>query len=272
MIQARLRTRTRVAATLTLACGLGLVSAPLARAQEWRRLDAGIEFRTLSAADSPSPFQVNALRLDTGRFRFRAFDVYGRLSPLPTGSHVYSLNELVSAFRPVAAINGGYTASYSLPSPVGLLVDAGRTVVALSRRDSFVTAVFCVRSLAGARPSIISRDDYHGQCGHAIQSGPLIVRAARPNVPGTSYTLSAAARSFACIDGSGRVLIGQTTRATLVGLGRLLAAPESQGGLGCVDAINFSGSTESAMYVRHGDLRFNGVNTPIASALLIFSR
>jgi uncharacterized protein YigE (DUF2233 family) len=255
-------------AMLTVACTL--IPPPLL-AQGWQRVERGVEYRERQAPDSLTGFRISTVRFDTALVRFHAVDVYGRLARLP-GSHLYALSELIEVAQPIAAINGGFTASFSVPSPVGLLVDSGRTVVPLNRKSSVLSGILCVRTIGGSGVSIIRREKYNSNCAHAIQSGPLIVESSRLGIlPSEPRRRENAARSFVCTDRAGRVVFGQTTAVSLFDLGRLLIREDPEG-VGCVDAINFSGTRESAMYVRLGNVRLNGLDTPIASALLVYHR
>jgi uncharacterized protein YigE (DUF2233 family) len=86
----------------------------------------------------------------------------------------YSLREVIAATRPSFAVTGAEGISSTIPSPLGLIIDSGKTISPLDRSSEFATGVFCIR--VDGTADIVSRDAYKPkQCAQAIQSGPVLI-------------------------------------------------------------------------------------------------
>jgi uncharacterized protein YigE (DUF2233 family) len=241
-------------------------------AQGWQRIARGVEYKkiVLPPTKEISAINIYVVRVDATKVKIRTVYTYRtskRFDPIQVS---YSLKTLSEALKPIALINGGFTASFSFPVPTGLLVDDGKTINNLNSKSKIQTGIFCVNQ---SKISIIKVSDYRGGCDNALQSGPIVVEAfgkvgISPSEKEKGHKFS---RSLVGIDKHGRLLLIKSNEAFLYDLAALLIKDESAGGLNCIVALNLSGDTESGLYVpKLGPQGIIGnTDIPIASAIVI---
>ncbi len=239
---------------------------------DWNAIATGIQWREVVTRGGQ---KVRAIRIEPAKLSVQVWDTYGALEKggVSRGYATYSLAEVIQLFRPKAAINGGFSASYSAPIPAGLLVRGGRTIAPLNSKSRVQSGVLCV-SKGGVK--ILGVQSYKdGACQYALQSGPMLIDPdGRVAVYENEQKSAAYVRSAACLDQSGRLLLFQSEAAHLYDLARLLATSEAQGGPACKVALNLSGDVESGLFAdRAGSpLQAGRLDVPIASSILVISK
>jgi uncharacterized protein YigE (DUF2233 family) len=244
-------------------------------AQEWQTIARGVEYKKIALPSTKEMSAVNicVVRADATKVKIRTVYTYRISKKYDPRQVSYSLNILSKALKPIALINGGFTASFSFPVPTGLLVDDGKTINNLNSKSKIQTGIFCVNQ---SKISIIKRSDYRGGCNNALQSGPIVVEA--PGKVGISPSEKEKGRKFSRslvgIDKDGRLLLIKSNKAFLYDLATLLIKEESAGGLNCIVALNLSGDAESGLYVpKLGPQGIIGnTDIPIASAIIITAK
>ena len=243
-----------------------------ASAYEWKPIGDVGHFATVTVSvDSTSAIVIHAARIETARASVKVVSPYREVRLRHTGSAAYSLRETAVLLKPLALINGGFSASLSVPIPAGLLVADNQVVASLNAASRVQTGVFCV---ATGRVSILRVVDYQqASCSEAVQSGPVVVEKGGKIVVFRSETQQPRYdRSLVALDKKGRLLLLQTSKASLFHLATLLTKPESQGGFDVDVALNLSGDVESGLMVlaAGGGAVFGQADVPVASAIAVF--
>jgi Phosphodiester glycosidase len=215
-----------------------------------RELDAGIEWLAGTASAGSRSVKLNAVRVSLGRYRISI----GVPDAREQGD---VLSSYLDHYGALAVISGGFLKSFYPPIPLGFVMRA-RTVVNRATRDDLLTGLLTVRN---GRPFIgpFSETAAAG-ADDGLQSGPLLVQggqSALPKSDGLTTTTRAlieraSERAFVAVLPDDRVLIGHTEPATLADLVSVLTKAAAVGGLGCVDALNLSGSTGAGLLVKAG--------------------
>ncbi len=249
---------------------VALLGATQARSQgPWQRVAPGIEYSVTVARTGRDSVRLNVVRVNPAVAAIRFVPVYRTLRQRP-GAYGYTLGEIVDALKPAVAINGGFSTSFAVPLPSGLLKSDGRIVSGLDPRDPVLAGVLCI---SGRAVKIVSRERYRAtECQHALQAGPLLVAAGRAaEVGGLATGRAALQRSVAGVDRQGRVFLLTAGPVGLDSLAAILTRAPAQGGFGLVAAINLSGSSDAGLVVRAGTrLQTAGLTqSPIASAIIV---
>jgi uncharacterized protein YigE (DUF2233 family) len=263
-------------AALAIVAILPIATPGAALAQiTWTTVAPGVSYAEWSpnVGEPKSPLSVSVVRCEPAQVKLQVIGVYSALrAPMATQSRTYTLLDVWKKFpRMIAAINGGFTATYSLPIPAGLVVQDGKVVTGLNARSSSQSGVFCVGP-DGA--DIIAKASFkNGVFAQAIQSGPIVIE--RPGKNGIDLIERKSPpyrRSVIGLDQQGRLLLIATGEAHLYDIAGLMLKSEAQGGLGCTAALNLSGGIESGLRVRlpAGERSVGSTDTQqIASAIAI---
>ena len=150
----------------------------------------------------------------------------------------------------VAVLAGGYIASYSPPTPLGLVKSNG--LITSSEHHSWLTdGFFCT----DGNEAVIRTAEKNGtvsQFSDCVQTGPILILnghiIGRPKRAERGYerlAMSHQEQTFACIDEMNRVSLGVTDKITFVQLIEFLSGPA----LHCKDAICFTGLDTSGLQV-----------------------
>jgi exopolysaccharide biosynthesis protein len=152
------------------------------------------------------------------------------------------LAEAAAQAKSIAGVNGGYFDPED--APVGLLVSDGRVLAPL-RKAKLLSGVLTV---GASRVDIVraSRFTMSTRIESAVQCGPLLVERSEPIV-GLDDTRKAR-RTFAGVDGKGRVTLGVCSAVSLAQLGQILALPEAAGKIRITRALNLDGGSSSAFW------------------------
>ncbi len=202
-----------------------------------------IEAKCTSTVDGS--VALSGLRVDLGRLTVNVLDSYSILGRGRSFTG-FSLRELASSVRVLAIINGGATASFSTPVPVGLLVTQGRVVSKLASKSKSLSGVLC---LDGTTASVVGIASYNpSKCNSAVQAGPIVVEGGR-NVIGTPErsALGAYQRSLAALDGSGKLFLMTTSKVHLYELAQCLVKELKK--LDIREVLNLDGDTSSGLVI-----------------------
>lgn len=231
-----------------------------AQPTHWRTLRPGLAYARLPVSQSLTPGVLHAFRIDLQRFRLK-LGYAKRARP-----HQAGLRYLARRYGAVLVSNGGFFGMGG--KPLGLRISGGKVQSRLSPVSWW--GVFYMRR---GRPFVVSRRAFRRQPGieFAIQSGPrLLVHGQIPRLrPGDDR------RTALCITRQGRVVLMATENAMLstTALAQMLRRSESQGGLGCVDALNLDGGASTQLYAQTGHFRLDLPGyTRIADAVLVIPK
>lgn len=244
-------------------------------AQSWEEIKPGIAKRTFTIPmKDRSSLEINAVRIDPTHVKIKVINVYGTLGKQLIKQKtpqfpVYSLRELISDLNPQVIINGGFSASYSLPIPAGLLVENRKIVSHLNTLSETQSGIFCVGDTGF---KIIKRnEDREKNCVYALQSGPMLIESLdKVGIYRNEREKSGKyRRSVVAIDKHGRLLLVASGESYLYDLATFLAKE-----LDSVVALNLSGDEESGLYVsnKNTSYTFGNIDVPIASAIAVFSK
>lgn len=264
------RARTAVALVLAIA----LLPKPASAGPSWGTVAPGVAFASWQATvpGARAPLSVDVVRADRARVRVDVVDVYGTLAGrAASASPRYGLADIAARVHPLALVNGGFTESYSVPLPSGLLVVQGRTVGRANTRSKVQSGLLC---LSGGTITIRRFTAGASGCRSALQSGPLLVESNGRVAVANDRSKPAYERSAVGLDRSGRWVMCTTSPTSLYDLACWMAASEARGGLGCTVAMNLSGAAEAGLwvYTPSGSIRRNSTETLVGSAIAVFKR
>jgi uncharacterized protein YigE (DUF2233 family) len=237
----------------------GTLRGQAAVSDDFKPVAPGIELREFDWSSTPtSQHHIVVLRLDPKLVSIQAVDTSAapRLTADSTAvtadssvtvdsTYAYSLREVDRLKQPLAAINGGATASLSYPIPVGLFQITGVTRSPLNRESTRQTGVVCIRGDRSV--SILTRDEIDtSKCRDAIQAGPLLVSSPGTVQPELGNIF--AERSVVAIDSKRRVLFINTSPNSLTQIAKNLVGAEWH--LDVVSALNLDGSASAGMLFR----------------------
>jgi len=253
-----------------LAFSYWLAGAAVAVAQNWSRVDAGLDRSDGSFQDGGRTIRYVMLRARPGLTVARISDTYHELS----GDNPYSafsLTELGKKHHAVIMINAGSSRSLSKPEPAGLLYIDGVTRSSLNVRSKY-SGILCLhRDSASIKPVTVNSSEIKS-CTYAVQRGPLLT-------PGFvyphSYQIDRHLRSAVAVDGAGTLIVIITRDpCTLQSLGDFFF--RSGLDLKIEAVLNLDGDGSSGLILAPSDVRnatnLGNVDGLIASALEISPR
>lgn len=261
----QMRTLQKCALMATMVVTLSLAG------QEWTPVAPGVAHRELRAVVGRDTVHLHALRLNTNQVQLKIVHLYSFLEQRP-GSYAYSLSDVAKRAGPIAAINGGFSTSFSLPTPDGLLRVDGVDYASLNTINETLSGVVCVSNRGAV--SIIRRVDYNDDiCRHALQAGPLLIEPdGRLGIRGvTSRAQTRTARSAICINRSNEVILVTSGAASLYALSVVLNDRRTSMGLSCRVALNLAGDSEAGLVFQTGRqvIWIGSRQSSIASAILV---
>lgn len=207
----------------------------ISHASSWFRLEPGLEYRTVEIKkNADRPYVIHVFRINPRRYEIR---------PMIAASPA-SVRHMVELTGAVLGVNANFFDLAGIP--LGLVIRRGQI------RNSFRAVKWWgVFGMEKSKPFIIHSSEYHYRFGitTAIEAGPRLV------VKGTIPKLKT--------DASPRTAVGITKKGEVILLAsnyplqpaevaRVMARPETQGGLGCVDALNFDGGSSTQLYAHIG--------------------
>lgn len=229
-----------------------LLAGAEAKAYDWRLIDNGLAYTTFQ--------NIHAFRIDPNLIRFsvvRAKDFRKQVS---------TAEEMASQTGAILVINGGFFSPEQ--ESLGLLIRNGKILNPMHK-----TPWWAVFQIYGKRGVITP---YHAfntsrETEMAIQAGPrLLINRSIPQMK-----FSVARRSGIGIQPDGRIVLvlSEDTGLSLLAFAKLFQKPESEGGFGCVDALNLDGGGSSQLYIDWNDFRLNVQGTSyIPNGIALYPR
>ena len=252
--------------TILLAIGIvASINNTRAADERWTQVADGLRVMTtkLTAKDNRK-VTATFVVCRTQKIQVRVVDVYQLLGQA-SASSLYSLEDVFSKVKPLVAINGGPTDSFSFPSPVGLLISAGRQRSPLNRKADN-SGVVCFTDFY--RERIDWAYNFRGfACPNGIQSAPvLFVGDQTPSFNSRQL----AARSVVASGPDDLVLV----QTDPISISDLAEALRKQSPLPLIAAICLDGSSSSGMIVKSEATiqRSGSTRTLIASAIVVERR
>lgn len=243
----------RIATSLSILAMTMVFAASSAHADPWRKIDEGLYF-----IRTP---QVQAFKMDPEKFKLQVLE--GKISFKESSATV---QQLAQRFKPVVVVNGGFFSPEG--KSLGLLMNNG------TRLNGFhKTPWWSVFHVSARKPGIHSAKDFNAKHSTemAIQAGPRLL--IRGHIPKLKFSL--ARRSGIGFQPDGHVVIAVADQAelSLTAFADLFRKPESEGGLGCTDALNLDGGGSTQMAARWKDLAVDiRGDTKIPNAIAVFPR
>ena len=210
---------------------MGFEGSAFATESKWQSVFPGMDVRRVERVSSGQELRLHLIRVDTGKFEFRALR--------PSSGKVDSVLNLVQSSGALAGINGSFF--FENLDPMGLLISQGVKSHSLRRVD---WGVFSLSKKGEAE--LVHTRDWTGENGvsFAIQTGPRLVVDGKP----LTFRDSFARRSALCIVSPRTVVIvGTSNSVRMRDLAVVMSQPESAGGLGCVQALNLDGGSSTHM-------------------------
>jgi len=225
---------------------LPLVIIPISvSAQTAQVIRAGLErldWKETSTIDQSIEF--SAVRVDPRHLSVRLLDSYGILSGGRSFTG-FNLRDLSAKVNALVIINGGATASFTSPVPVGLLKIDGQ-LRSKTGSSKTLTGVLCLSGSSVAIQPVSAHPE--AGCTSALQAGPIVVKASANAVyPSERSERRSYRRSIAAVDTSGRLLLITCSEAHLYEVARCLL--EHSKTLQVQDAINLDGDSSSGMII-----------------------
>ncbi|MBI4411773.1 MAG: phosphodiester glycosidase family protein [Deltaproteobacteria bacterium] len=220
---------------LLILCLFPLISP----ASGWMRLEPGLSYQKVEVGKKSAegvPYLVHVFKINPKQHDFR---------PLLAAPEKYeSIRRLADRTGAIIAVN----ANFFDPSgkPLGLVIKSGKEINPFKKISWW--GVFYIEK---GRPHIVHSSDWKSIKGitTAVQVGPRLVVGGK--VPRLKPEKSQ--KTAVGINEKGEVVLLTTLFPIEVGeLAKLMAKPESKGGLGCVAALNFDGGSSSQMYAHVG--------------------
>lgn len=210
---------------------------------KWSKLDSGLYYQKISIQrkKGSGPAKIHVFKIDPKKYDFRPL--------LPNPHKTASVKNLVENKKALIGVNANFFDPQS--NPLGLIV-SNRKIVNPFKKISW----WGIFQIKGRRPSIIHSSQWYSsrQVSMAIQAGPRLV--VNGKVPKLKSEISQ--KTAIGINRKGEVILLTTLYPFSVNeLAKLMAKPESKGGLGCRYALNLDGGSSSQLYARVGSFRLN---------------
>jgi len=226
-----------------------------AAATHWQTLKPGLSYaRIQMPVNKYSAGSISAFRVS-----LQHYELVIASAKLQT----LTVKQLVQAHRALIGVNGGFfTPVYQ---PLGLRISEGK--IKNKVRPISWWGVFYVRD---NHAHIVAQKSYHysKQIDFAIQAGPRLVIAGR--IPKLKQKITD--RTALGIDKQGRVIILVTDQMALSTrqLATIMRTPTSQGGLGCVNALNLDGGSSTQLYAHIDQFKLDVPSfAPVSDAVLV---
>lgn len=195
------------------------------------------------------PFVVIALRIDRAQYS-------GKLESPESANSLINLRDYGERLYIMAAINGGFLASYSPPVPAGLLKIDGKILSNLAPNDPVMDAVVCVGN--DTNFYTVARFANNPSPSDCIQTGPLLIIGQREVVSDNPvdkeidypFVSGRFERAFIGRDVNGATVIGWTSTIDLISLSQLLVGSIESGGFGLTDAAALPGKNSAGLIWR----------------------
>lgn len=229
-------------------------------ATSWHSIMPGLEYTQLQGFANYPNGTVHAFRINLKDFNFR-------LAFTQQYDQSLDLQDIMQQQHAIIATNGGFFTPEM--KSLGLRIDNGQELVSI--RPVNWWGIFYTQA---NKAYIVTRQQFTPKMGadFAIQAGPLLI--INGNIPNKLKPMLAS-RTALGINSKGQVILLATENLILStqDLAQVMAAPESAGGLNCMDAINLDGGGSTQMYTQLKNLNVQVPGTSlVADAILIVPR
>lgn len=227
----------------------------------WQPLAPGLAYTLLNPSSYFPEGRIHAFQIDPDHFYFKLRQLNGE------GTSSAQFHQLMQSEKAVIAVNSGffYKKLFKL-EPIGLRISQGKSGH-LFKPIRWWGIFFMKQQKAYILPS----QEYPGNKGidFAIQAGPILLSQQSPL---KKWGPSMEPRTVLGIDKTGHIILGVTENVllSLSELSHLLQKPTSEGGLGCVSAINLDGGSSTQLYAQVGNFHLDvPSNNHVAEAILV---
>lgn len=168
-----------------------------------------------------------------------------------------SLDKAMRKSPCVAGVNGGFFGADAEGSPLGLVVQDGKSLAPLATGSFAVSGVvYCggKEGISLQRSGALKQMQRPPVMQAALQGGPFLVEKGAP-VKGINAEKSTY-RTFIATDGAKRWCIGVTSSLTLKELAEWLAAPGALGDFKVRTALNLDGGSSSAFWCHESGISY----------------
>lgn len=201
---------------------------------QWQVLAPGLEYTTISTFGGFAGKGIHIFRFDLHSYKLQ-------LAFTKQANRVNNIESLLRDNRAVVGVNGGFFTPDL--KPLGLRIDRGQIKNPLKNTSWW--GVFFTRN---QQAFIVSPTQFksNNAINFAVQSGPrLIVNNQIPSLK-PSY----ANRTALGVTRDGKIILLATSNFPLGmdELAKLMRAPEAEGGLNCINALNLDGGSSTQLY------------------------
>ena len=243
---------------------------------QFRQLEPGLElFQGNVTTIGGQSVSLDLVRVNTHQHPIKVVSSLHRKS---AGHTILAYQEQHNA---KVVLSGGFLKSFHPALPLGLVKSGGTLLNRPIFESDLLNGLLIIRS-PNRRPDIVPfqwSERRIAGWADALQSGPLLVRRGRAVIFDISWRLASErklveqyyTRAFIAIDQSGHFLLAITGKVSLPLLVDLLIRPASEGGLGCMDALNLSGGGSEGLVLKVGerDLALRTTDVRLPNAIVV---
>lgn len=212
--------------------GLLILLFPFLARASWQKIDRGLYYQKIELQKkSGVPYAIHTFQISPRYYQPKPI-----LSEKPV-----SIRNLVEKSGAVLGVNANFFDPAG--KPLGLIISDGKIVN--PKKDISWWGVF---SMEKGRPHIVHSSDWKkNSADMAVQAGPRLVVAGR--VPALKDESSQ--KTALGINRKGDIILVVTYYPlSIKELAKLMALPESKGGLDCVYALNLDGGSSTQLYAK----------------------
>lgn len=212
------------------------------RATDWQDFKPGLSYKKLSVQLGDKAADLHVFRVNPAKFSIK---------PVFNGSSNRTAKQMLDKTGALAVINANF-------------FDTNGRVLGYVRQDKKLLhpkknvswwSILCIKK---NRARIIHTAEHReGMCDQAVQAGPrLLVNGKTPPLKNETSRKTAVA-----VNKRGEVFLVVSRQAVPVQkLAAYLAAPEGEGGLDCLHALNLDGGSSSQVYAKIGEFELDVAN------------
>lgn len=213
----------------------------------WKKISAGISHATIEVKSDWS-FRVQLFKVELDMLEIFAIDARKKEKQ----NKVLTAEQMAHTSDAILAINGSYFDEKH--RPLGLVISEGKRI------NSFRSADWGVLYIKKNNAYLIHTNDWKknpvNDVSFAIQTGPRIVVNSKP----VKLKNQVARRSIIGIWPGRKTLLFAITdigKAEANTIAEIMARKESEGGLGCIEAVMLDGGPSAQLYYKNGNLNYN---------------
>lgn len=228
---------------------------------EWEPIAPGIDYSRLKPFSGPFNGYLHVFKINLNDYQLEL------ISASELEKELATIQELTTKAKGLLGINGGFFGKNNLP--LGLRISKGN----LKNRTKQISwwAIFYITHHQAYIDSLKNFKN-SSNIEFAIQAGPRLVTHGLP-LPHLKDGFDE--RTALGILPNGEIILVSSDNLLMntEQLANLMAKPQSEGGLGCVDALNLDGGSSSQLYahINHFQLHIPGF-TSVADAVIVKKR